>query len=126
MTKSKRLDHELPPATEEWGWRYHHLGIPTDKEMPDEKYIPHFKFYHSGFPESPFGIEWMRFETDSPVHPLVQQLPHLAFEVDDIQHEIKIHDLKVITPPNAPGYGIQVAMIEHNGAPIELIEFTAK
>lgn len=26
-------------------------------------------------------------------------------------------------PPNTPGEGVRVAMIEHIGAPIELIEF---
>jgi hypothetical protein len=31
--------------------------------------------------------------------------------------------LKVITALNSPVEGIRVAMIEHNGAPIELIEF---
>jgi hypothetical protein len=126
MTKNRRLDYELPDATTVWGWRFHHLGIPTTERMPKEKYIPHLKFYHSGFPESPFGVEWMRFEADSPVHPLVQQIPHLAFEVDDITQEIKSHNLRVITPPNAPGKGVRVAMIEHNGAPVELIEFNVK
>jgi hypothetical protein len=29
----------------------------------------------------------------------------------------------VITEPNSPSDGTRVAMIEHNGAPIELIEF---
>jgi hypothetical protein len=39
-------------------------------------------------------------------------------------HELNLsHDFKVITQPNSPAEGIRVAMIEHNGAPIELIEF---
>jgi hypothetical protein len=29
----------------------------------------------------------------------------------------------VITAPNSPAEGIRVAVIAHNGAPIELIEF---
>ena len=24
-----RPDNALPQCTEEWGWKYHHLGIPT-------------------------------------------------------------------------------------------------
>jgi hypothetical protein len=39
-----RLKHELPESIEQWGWRYHHLGIPTDKIMPNEKYLPQSKF----------------------------------------------------------------------------------
>jgi hypothetical protein len=52
-----RPDIELPESTDKWGWKYHHLGIPTNTE------------------------------------------------------------------PNSPSDGVRVAMIEHNGAPIELIEF---
>jgi hypothetical protein len=35
-------------------------------------------------------------------------------------------DFNILTPPNSHGEGIRVAMIEHNGAPIELIEFEKK
>ena len=105
------------------GWKYHHLGIPTIVKMPDEKYIPHLKFYVAGFPSSPFGIEWMRFEKDSPVDKLIQTVPHIAFEVMDLDLELSTRNLKIITRPNSFIEGIRVAMIEHNGAPIELIEF---
>jgi len=123
MIEQKRLEYELPESIAEWGWKYHHLGIPTNREMPNEKYVPHFRFYVSGFDDSPFGIEWMRFERDSPIDPLIQTVPHIAFEVADIDYEIAIHHLKVLTAPNYPAEGIRVAMIEHNGAPVELIEF---
>lgn len=118
-----RLDAEMPESVEQWGWRYHHLGIPTTKIMPNEKYLPQFKLYVSGFSDSPFGIEWMRYEKDSPVNKLIQTVPHIAFEVDDLDYELANRGLKVITEPNPPSDRVRVAMIEHNGAPIELIEF---
>jgi hypothetical protein len=99
------------------------LGIPTDKKMPNEKYLPQFKFYVSGFNTSPFGIEWMRFEKDSPIDKLIQTIPHIAFEVENLDFELKKRDLKIITEPNPPSDGVRVAMIKHNGAPVELIEF---
>jgi len=116
-------DHTLPLSTYEWGWKYHHLGIPTDTKMPGEKYLHQFKFYVSGFENSPFGIEWMRFEKDSPVNRLIQTVPHLAFVVDDLDYELATRDFRVISPPDTPSAGVRVAMIEHNGAPIELMEF---
>lgn len=119
-----RLDHELAVCVTEWGWRYHHIGIPTNKKIENEKYIPHLKFYVSGFDTSPYGIEWMRFEDDSPIHPLVQKVAHVAFEVQNLDYELTIRDFNVITQPNPPSEGVRVAMIEHNGAPIELIEFS--
>lgn len=67
-----RQDSELPPCIKFWGWKYHHLGIPTNKKMTNERYLPQFKFYVSGFSKSPFGVEWMRFEKDSPIDKFVQ------------------------------------------------------
>lgn len=121
---NQRQEHEQPLATSEWGWRYHHLGVPTDKPIQGETYLPQFKLYVSGFDTSPFGIEWMRFEPDSPVDELIRKVPHIAFEVENLELELARHNLQILTPPNSPGEGIRVAMISHNGAPIELIEFS--
>jgi hypothetical protein len=121
--KKIRKDNELPESIKKWGWKYHHLGIPTNKKMPNERYMPQFKLYVSGFSSSPFGIEWMRYKADSPVDKLIQTVPHIAFEVADLDYELANRDFKVITETNSHTEGIRVALIEHNGAPIELIEF---
>ena len=118
-----RIEHELPECITNWGWKFHHLGIPTNVKMPGEKYIPHLKISVSGFSTSPFGVEWMRFDADSEFDELIKSVPHLAFEVTDLENELKARNLKVITRANSPAEGIKVAMIEHNGAPVELIEF---
>jgi hypothetical protein len=119
-----RKEYELPEAIEKWGWKYHHLGIPTNEVKPNERYIPQFKFYVSGFPDSPFGVEWMRFEEDSPFNELIKTKPHLAFVVPDLEHELTQRDFKVLNKVNSPSEGIKVAMIEHNGCPIELMELS--
>lgn len=121
-----RQDFELAACVKEWGWKYHHLGIPTTIKKPDERYLPGLKFYVSGFETSPFGIEWMRFEKDSPVDRLIQTVAHIAFEVDDLDYELNNRDLKILTEPHPPSDGVRVAMIEHNGSPVELIEFKKK
>jgi hypothetical protein len=118
-----RLDHELAVCVEEWGWIFHHAGIPTKEKKSDETYLPQYKFYVSGFQTSPFGVEWMRFDKDSPIHPLIQTVPHLAFMVQDLDFELANHQFNLIGEPNQPSDGVRAAMIEHNGAPIELIEF---
>ncbi|MEI6059887.1 MAG: hypothetical protein WCR72_04215 [Bacteroidota bacterium] len=118
-----RRDNEPPLATGEWGWKYHHLGIPTTELINLEKYLPLLKISVGGFDTSPFGIEWMRFNKDCIVNELIRKVPHIAFEVEDIESELKKHDFNLITLPNSPAEGIKVVMIEHNGAPIELIEF---
>ena len=75
----------------------------------------------SGFEASPYGIEWMRFELDSPVSKIIQTVPHIAFEVDDL--ELAVIGKELIDEITSPSKGIRVAMILDNGAPIELIEF---
>lgn len=117
----RREDHKPPGAIDQRGWRYHHLGIPTKTPMPHETYLEPFKLYVSGFDTSPYGIEWMRFEDGSPVSDLIKTVPHIAFEVDDL--EAALVGKEILTPPNSPSDGVRVAMIIHNGAPIELIQF---
>jgi hypothetical protein len=118
-----RRGHEPPAATSRYGWRYHHLGIPTDTPQQGEYYLEQFKMYVSGFEGSPYGIQWMRFAPDSPVHPLIQSIPHVAFEVDNL--EAALEGKEILTAPNSPSEGVRVAMIIDNGAPVELLEFRA-
>jgi hypothetical protein len=117
-----REDDQQPEAIERWGWRFHHLGIPTDLEMPGEIALPELGMHVSGFESSPYGVQWMRFAPGSPVHELVRTLPHLAFEVDDL--DAALVGKTVITAPNSPSAGVLVAMIVDDGCPIELIQFT--
>jgi hypothetical protein len=124
MEKIKRKDDELPFVIEKLGWKYHHLGIPTKESLPGERYLPHLKIHVSGFDASPFGIEWMRFEDGCPISELIKTIPHIAFEVDDLDKELREHDFEIISAPGAPSAGVRAAMIKHNGAPIELIEFS--
>jgi hypothetical protein len=123
MKTMERKDHEPPHVTATLGWRYHHLGIPCREPHPGESYIPHLKMHIRGFSTSPFGIEWMRFDDDCPFVELVKTVPHLAFEVDDLDRELAACGLEVLCAPGAPSQGVRAAMVLHDGAPVELIEF---
>lgn len=119
--KSFRKDNEQPFAVAVKGLRYHHTGIPTAEVKTGEKYLKKFKMYVSGFETSEYGIEWMRFEADSPVSEIIKKVPHIAFEVDNLEEAIKGKEL--IGEINSPSEGIRVAMVLENGAPIEFLEF---
>ncbi len=118
----RRLDHEPPAAISRRGWRYHHLGIPTDTPRPNETHLEHLKIHVSGFDTSPYGIEWMRFDPDCEVSDLVRTIPHIAFEVDDL--EAAIAGEVLLGEICSPSEGVRVAMIIDNGAPIELLQFS--
>ncbi|MBN1639562.1 MAG: hypothetical protein JW866_11375, partial [Ignavibacteriales bacterium] len=100
-------------------YKYHHFGIPTKTPIPGEVYLKDYKCFHFGFEENEFGIEWMRYEDDCPLPEIVKNIPHIAFEVDDVYEAIK--GRKVIIQPNSPSEGVLVAFIEEDGAPIEFI-----
>ncbi len=120
MTK-KRQNHEQPSAVVRHGWRYHHLGIPTSVPRPGEQHLKHLKVFVCGFDISPYGIEWIRFEPECQVDPLIRKVPHIAFEVDDLEKALK--GCTMLGEISSPSGGVRVAMIVDDGAPIELIEF---
>jgi hypothetical protein len=84
--------------------------------------VPHLKIFVSGYDTSEYKIEWVRFAEDANTfyHPLMMQLPHVAFTVDDLQRELVGKNL--IWGPFESIPGFKVAFIEENGAPVELIE----
>lgn len=100
---------------------FHHVGIPTTKDLPQEDYSPEFKMIGSGYMESRFGVEWMKFDDDNPLPELIKTVPHVAFVVDDLAAALK--GKEVIVEPSSPADGVTVAFIVDNGAPIELLQF---
>jgi hypothetical protein len=101
--------------------RFHHIGIPTQRSLPEEDYVPEFKAYASGYARSPYGVEWMKFDPDCPLPELIKKVPHVAFVVDDLQAAIAGRE--ILIPPNSPSEGVTVAFIVDNGAPVEFLQF---
>jgi hypothetical protein len=118
----KRKDNDLPFAISKKGMQFHHIGIPTDEHKPNEKYIERYKFYVSGFDTSEYGIEWMRFDKDSPISEIIKKIPHIAFKVVNL--DLAIKGKKLIGGISTPSKGVRAAMIIENGAPVEFLEFT--
>ncbi len=121
INSSHRLGHEAPPVVTQLGWRFHHIGIPTSEPRVRELFLAAFGVHIAGFASSPFGIEWMRYAEDSPLHPAIKSLPHVAFEVDDL--DAALAGQEVISAPGSPSEGVRAAMILVDGAPVELIWF---
>jgi hypothetical protein len=96
------------------------MGIPTAVPRDGEVYLEQFGMFASGFETSPYGVEWLRFEADSPLPELVKTVPHVAFEVDDL--EAAIAGQQVLIEPNSPSPGVTVAFIVDDGAPIEFLQ----
>ena len=116
-----RKDHEPPDAIARLGWRYHHVGIPHATPRPRELHLRRLGVHVCGFETSPYGIEWMRFEPRCRVPDVVRTVPHVAFDVDDLDEALE--GKQVLIEPSSPSPGVRVAFILDAGAPVELLEF---
>jgi hypothetical protein len=119
----KRLNHEPPAVAAKLGWRYHHIGIPHTEPRAQEHHVAHLGVYVSGFETSPYGIEWIRFEPHCSVPAIVRTVPHVAFAVDDLDEALKGRE--ILIAPTKPSEGVRVAFILDDGAPVELLQFSA-
>lgn len=106
------------------GYKYHHIGIPTDEELEGMEPIEHLRIHATDHGSNPFGIQWMKYEPDCSLPELVRKVAHVAFEVDDLREALR--GKKVIIEPNSPSPGVLVAFIEEAGAPVELLQFSSR
>lgn len=110
----------MVPDMQEGHVRFNHVGIPTSEPFPGAIDVPHLKLTCSDHKDNAFGIQWMRYWDDAPYPDLVKTVAHVAFEVDDL--DAAIAGQHVLIQPNSPSPGVVVAMIEVNGAPVELMQ----
>jgi hypothetical protein len=101
--------------------KYHHLGIPTQASKEGETYLPLYDIYCTDHESNPFGIQWMRYGEKCTLPEVVQEVAHVAFQVEDLNEALE--GKEVIIQPNSPSQGATVAFILENGAPVELLEF---
>ena len=102
--------------------RYHHVGIPTDVPRAGEVYLERYGFHCTDHESNPYGIQWMRYDPDSPLPDVVKSLPHVAFEVDDLDAELSGRE--ILIEPNSPSDGVLVAFVVEQGLPVELMQFS--
>lgn len=101
--------------------KFHHIGIPTSTARPGEAYLSEYKLYCTDHESNPFGIQWMRYDEDCALPELVKTVPHVAFEVDDLEAAVAGHE--VLIEPNSPSPGVMVAFVVCDGAPVEFLQY---
>jgi hypothetical protein len=101
--------------------KYHHLGIPTAEPRPGETYLELYRVFCTDHESNPFGIQWMRYEPDCPLPELVKTLPHVAFEVENLEEALAGRE--ILIEPDCPSEGVRVAFVICDGAPVEFLEF---
>ena len=98
-----------------------HFGIPTQKKQANENYVEGMKVYLTDYSESENKIEFLRFEEGSWLPEIIQKVPHIAYEVPDIEAALK--GAEVIVEPLRAGDNLTIAFIIEEGIPVELMCF---
>ena len=108
--------------------KYNHIGIPTTGTFDGEIPLPHLKMTVSDNLDNAFGIQWQRYWDDAPYPDLVKTVPHVAFEVDDLdgwvtrlrQHGVRLLDE---APIEVPALGARILFcLGPDGERIELLD----
>ncbi|MDR2171611.1 MAG: hypothetical protein LBP59_15825 [Planctomycetaceae bacterium] len=100
--------------------KYLHFGVPTTQDREWAGYISDLGVHVTDPAADPYGIEWLKFDADSPMHELIKTQSHAAFEVDDL--DAALVGKTVLLQPFSPMPGLRIAFIDNNGAIIEISE----
>jgi len=100
--------------------KYSHIGIPTTEDKNWDGFYAPGKIHFTVPDNDPYKIEWVKFDSDSPMPELVRTMPHIAFQVDNIEEAIE--GKEVIVETFSPAEGVRVVFIKHDGAPVEFME----
>jgi hypothetical protein len=99
---------------------FHHVGIPTAVQQPNEIHLADAKLFVTDAAASAHHIEWLRFEPGSPMPELLKRTAHVAFTVDNLEQALA--GQKVLIEPFTPMPGLRVAFIVDGGAPVEYMQ----
>lgn len=99
---------------------FHHIGIPSTQQRPDETYLEGARLYITDCEASAHRVEWLRFENDSPLPEILKTTAHVAFVVEDL--DAALANQEVLVEPFIPLPGLRVAFILDHGAPVEYMQ----
>ena len=64
--------------------KYMHTGMIVGEKMPNMMYVEPLKVWITDASLDKYAIEFLYFEPDSPMAAAIQEQPHVAYQVEDI------------------------------------------
>lgn len=100
---------------------YMHIGIPITNKKPNMTYNEDLKIWMSNPEDYDYKIEYLKFEEGTPFPEIMHKKPHVAYQVDDLEHYMADGD-QVIFGPLALNETTRIAFILKDDTIIELYE----
>lgn len=100
--------------------KFSHIGIPSPIVRKGETYLEGAKLFVTDFNASKNNIEWLRFESGSPMPEVLKTTAHVAYQVDDMKQALA--GQVILIEPFSPMEGVTVAFVLDDGAPVEFMQ----
>lgn len=101
--------------------QFDHVGIPTTRKQQREFWIEPSRVWITDAHDHRFGVEWLRFEPDSPVTGPLRDQIHVGFRVDHKEDITRLsRGMKVLLEPFDAGFCWAGFYETEDGAIIEL------
>ena len=102
--------------------KFDHIGLITNEKKNSESWVEQTRVWVTNPKEHPFSVEWLRYESDSPVIGPLREKPHVAFRVKNLEEASK--GLKILLDPFEVGGVVRAAFFElEDGSVVELMEY---
>lgn len=102
--------------------KFLHIGIPTPNVQENEIYLENLMVYVTNPEEHPYQYEYLRFEKGTPFPYIMQVNPHVAYEVENIEEEIK-NASRIIVDTFDADENTKIAFIIKDSVIFELVEY---
>ena len=99
---------------------FKHFGVPTGTKMDGMSFLEGGRVWFTEPDASPYKIEFLYFEPDSPMPEALKTKAHAAFAVDDL--EAAVAGQNVVIEPFEVFPGLRIAFILKDEALLELMQ----
>lgn len=101
---------------------FDHIGLVTEEAKQGESWVEATRVWVTSPRDHPYNVEWLRFESDTPVTGPLRTEPHVAYRVADVYAAIE--GLEVIAEPFDVGDGfLTVAFVIVDGSVVEFMQY---
>jgi hypothetical protein len=101
---------------------FDHVGLITEEKRAGESWVEATRVWVTSPRAHPFHVEWLRFESDTPVTGPLRTEPHVAYRVADVNVAVEGHE--VLAEPFDVGDGFAtVAFVQIDGAVVEFMQY---
>ncbi len=102
--------------------QFDHVGIPTAEKKPGEQFVEATRVWITDAQKHPYRVEWLRYESDSPVTGPLREIAHIGFRVETREKITELSKgMKVLLEPFDAGFCVAGFYQTPDGACVELV-----